>query len=68
MASEKTMTITLRVAPAIKQALRDAAESEHRSLANMVEVLIRDHCRRNEIAIGAARPARAPSKRGPLRG
>lgn len=31
--------------------LREAASREHRSLASRVEVLIRDHCRRNGIAI-----------------
>lgn len=54
MTSTKTATLTLRIDPALKDALRHAAESEHRSIANMVEVLIRDHCNRCDIAIEAA--------------
>ncbi len=51
MATTKSTTLTLRVEPALKEALRLAANRERRSLANMVEVLIRDHCVRNEIPI-----------------
>jgi len=51
MATAKTTTLTFRIAPALKEALRTAAQQEHRSLANMVEVLIRDHCIRNGISI-----------------
>jgi hypothetical protein len=52
MAITKTATLTLRIEPALKTALREAAQLEHRSIANMVEVLIRDHCARNGIAVG----------------
>ena len=38
--------------PEIKEALQRAAELEHRSIANMVEVLIREHCRVKGIATG----------------
>lgn len=51
MATTKTTTLTFRIEPALKEALRMAAEREHRSLANMVEVLIRDYCVRNGIEI-----------------
>jgi hypothetical protein len=51
MATTKTATVTLRIDPGVKEALRAAASHEHRSIANMVEVLIRDYCRRNGIAI-----------------
>jgi len=51
MATTKTTTLTFRIDPALKEALRMAAEREHRSLANMVEVLIRDYCGRNGIEI-----------------
>ncbi len=51
MATGKTSTLTFRIEPALKEALRTAAEREHRSIANMVEVLIRDWCGRNDIAI-----------------
>lgn len=51
MATGKTSTLTFRIEPALKEALRAAAEREHRSVANMVEVMIRDYCGRNGIAI-----------------
>lgn len=51
MATGKTTTLTFRIEPALKEALRTAAEGEHRSIANMVEVLIRDYCERTGITI-----------------
>lgn len=51
MATTKTATLTFRINPGLKEALRTAAHHEHRSIANMVEVLIRDYCGRNGIAI-----------------
>ena len=44
MVSRKTTTRNLRVDPAIKEAIRAAAHREHRSIANMIEILIRRHC------------------------
>jgi len=52
MATGKTSTLTFRIEPALKDALRAAAEKEHRSIANMVAVIIRDYCGRNGVAIG----------------
>jgi hypothetical protein len=51
MAGTKTATLTFRIEPGLKEALRTAAEREHRSIANMVEVMIRDYCGRNEVAV-----------------
>jgi hypothetical protein len=51
MATTKTTTLTFRIEPNLKEALRTAAESDHRSIANMVEVMIRAHCGRAGIAI-----------------
>lgn len=51
MATTKSTTLTFRIEPRLKEALRTAAAREHRSIANMVEVLIRDYCGRNGIAI-----------------
>ena len=51
MAGTKTATLTFRIEPGLKEALRTAAEQEHRSIANMVEVMIREYCARNEVAI-----------------
>ena len=47
MALNKTATLTLRIEPNLKEALRRAAELEHRSIANMVEVMILNYCERN---------------------
>jgi hypothetical protein len=33
--------------------LRAAAQQEHRSIANMVEVLIRDYCEQHGIAVAS---------------
>jgi len=51
MAINKTATLTFRTATELKEALRKAAAREHRSIANMVEVLIRHHCKQHEIEI-----------------
>ena len=56
MATGKTSTLTFRIAPALREAVRTAADREHRSTANMIEVLIREDCARNGIKI----PERAP--------
>ena len=62
MATGKTSTLTFRIEPALKEALRAAAEHEHRSIANMVEVLIRDWCGRNGISIPEQDAPAATSK------
>jgi hypothetical protein len=51
MAESKTATLTFRIDPNLKEALRIAANVEHRSIANMIEVLIRDYCDRRGITI-----------------
>ena len=51
MATEKTTTLTFRIEPNIKEALCTAAERDHRSIANMVAVMIREHCARVGIPI-----------------
>jgi len=51
MATTKTATLTFRIDPGLKKALCTATQQEHRSIANMVEVLIRDYCMQRGIAI-----------------
>lgn len=51
MATAKTTTLTFRIEPVLKEALRAVADREHRSIANMVEVMIRDYCGRNGIPV-----------------
>ena len=40
----KTAILNLRISPPLKEGIKLAAEKEHRSIANMVEMLIRRHC------------------------
>ena len=56
MANAKTATLSFRIEPGLKEALRTAAEQEHRSIANMVEVMIREYCGRAGVEI-VERPA-----------
>lgn len=51
MALLKSTNLNLRIAPEVREALRKAAELDHRSISNMVEYLIVQHCQRNEIPI-----------------
>ncbi len=51
MSNNKTATLTICIEPKLKETLRSAAELEHWSIANMVEVLICDYCRQNGIVI-----------------
>lgn len=51
MSARKVATLNLRIDPAIKEALRVAAEREHRSVANLVEVMVRRHCEQIGIVI-----------------
>lgn len=62
MGTLKTATLTFRIDPGLKEALRMAADQEHRSIANMVEVLIRSYCEQHDIAIPL--PAEAGSAQG----
>jgi hypothetical protein len=51
MAKTKVSTLNLRIEPGLKEAVREAAAREHRSVANMVEMLIRRHCDHAGITI-----------------
>ena len=55
MSPKKTATLNLRIDPAIKEAVKEAAELERRSVANMIEVLITEHCE----AVGITIPEQA---------
>jgi hypothetical protein len=58
MSETKSTTLTVRVHPAVKEGLRAVAEKERRSLANMIEVMIRDYCAKSDIAIDSQAKAR----------
>ncbi len=49
MAKSTAVSMTIRIEEVSKRALLVACEREHRSQANMIEFLIIDYCRRNEI-------------------
>lgn len=51
MAATKTETITVRIEPTVKEGLKAIAEQERRSQANMIEIMIRDYCKRNGVTI-----------------
>lgn len=51
MARTKIATLNLRIDPGLKEAVREAADMEHRSVANMVEILIRRYCDEAGIVI-----------------
>jgi len=44
MATAKTATLSFRIEPGLKEALRIAATLKHCSISNMIEVLVRDFC------------------------
>lgn len=52
----KTETLNLRVSPELKELIRLAADQEHRTLANFIEVLVRKHCDEQRIAVRSKRP------------
>ncbi len=62
MAAAKSTTLTLRIDPSLKEALRTAAEQEHRSITNMLEVLIRDYCSNKGIEISKQQIAKKQKK------
>lgn len=51
MAPNKTATLNLRIDPILKEVVRLAAERSNRSIANLIEVLIREHCEREGIPV-----------------
>ena len=50
----KTTTVTIRLEPAVKAAAEIAAGRDRRSLTNLIEVLILEHCKAHKIDIAAA--------------
>lgn len=56
MANAKSATLSFRIEPGLKEALRAAADQEHRSIANMVEVMIREYCGQAGVTIAEQHP------------
>jgi hypothetical protein len=64
MTRTKIATLNLRIEPGLKDAVREAAAREHRSVANMVEVLIRRHCSEAGIPVADRNTTVAESSNG----
>lgn len=58
----KSDTLNLRVSPTFKLALKAAADSEQRSMVNMLEVLVAGFCDVKGIAIPERRPTRGAER------
>lgn len=58
----KTEAINLRMSPTVKGLLRAAAERDHRTLSNLLEVLILEHCRRLGIEAHPETPVAAKKR------
>ena len=65
MATTKTTTLTFRIEPGLKEAVREAAELEHRSIANMIEIMIRDYCGR--VGVEITEPGELANRKKPVR-
>ncbi|MBW4048800.1 MAG: DUF1778 domain-containing protein [Proteobacteria bacterium] len=61
MSERKTTAINLRMSQDVKELLRLAAAQEHRTLSNMLEFLVLQHCAQRGLRLGASSPT--PSKR-----
>jgi hypothetical protein len=51
MTKNKTSTLNVRISPSLKEALRIASIQDHRSISNLLEKMIINHCEANGITI-----------------
>lgn len=51
MVKTKTATLNLRIDPILKEVAKVAADRQHRSVANFIECLVREHCEAEGIPI-----------------
>ena len=64
MGITETTPLTFRIDPGLQEAVRAAAQRAQRSIANMIEVMIRDYCGRVGVVIkDLASPANAIKKK-----
>lgn len=59
----KTETLNLRVSPELKELVRVAAARDHRTIANFIDVLVREHCDRVGLGVGQEHPKKPSSHR-----
>lgn len=57
----RTETLNLRVTSELKELVRLAAEREHRSISNLIEVLVREYCTKHGVKTESGTRA-APKK------
>jgi hypothetical protein len=57
----KTAVMTLRVSPTVKAAAERAAELDRRSVTNLVEILILNHCKALNIQYETIAPGETPN-------
>lgn len=51
----KTDTLSLRIEPSVKEAIRTAADRERRSVASMIEIMALEYCRAHDMPPGTAK-------------
>lgn len=59
----KTEAINLRMSPSTKELLRLVAEQEHRTLSNMLEVLILERATKTGVTLAPTPPKGSRTKR-----
>jgi len=64
MSLRKTQTMSLRVSPEFKSALKLAAERERRSQTNLLEHLLFAYCEQNGIPVKATSPKKKTKSQG----
>lgn len=57
MSERKTTAINLRMSQDVKELLRLAAAQEHRTLSNMLEYLVLQHCDQRGLRLPAVTPS-----------
>lgn len=67
IAERKSEAINLRMSPSTKELLRLVAEREHRTLSNMLEVLILEHAQRLGVNPAAAKKGEGTRRAKELR-
>ncbi len=54
MARVKSDSLTIRINPVVKEALRRASKHDRRSIGNLIEVLVLGHCRKIGVEVSEA--------------
>jgi|GEM_PF-2354315 len=59
---QKSANLNLRIAPGLKEALRALAAREYRSIASMIEVMVRERCATSGIDVAGESPGEGKAK------